>query len=631
MIANVITHWLDNLGLSQYASVFTENAIDLEVMPELTEADLESLGVLLGHRKKILKAMADLPTGSGEAAAPLQKTQTPGALEPSPTVSEAERRQLTVMFCDLVGSTSLSERLDPEDLRDVLRAYQAACAEVIDRYDGHIAKYIGDGLLVYFGYPQAHEDDAERAVRAGLEVVAEIERLSGRLTEEKGIELAVRLGLHTGLVVTGEMGAGEVREDLAIVGETPNIASRLEALAQPNSVVISDGTRRLVEGLFICVPLGPQRLKGIMEPLEVFRVSGESEARSRFEAIAERGLTPLVGREEEIGLLLKRWSQAKEGEGQVVVLSGEAGVGKSRILRSLRDRLEGEPHNRVLYYCSPYRRNSAFYPVIAQMERALRFENHDDPAAKFDKLDGVLTGLGLATVDLGPLFANLLSLPTGERYPRSALGPEQVKRRTIEAVIQVVVAMARRQPVLMVVEDAHWIDPTTLALLSHLVEQIAPARVLLFITHRPEFEPPWHAESRVTGLALNRLSRKESTALVLKLTEEKALPETVMDQILGKTDGVPLFVEELTKTVLESGFLEDSGDRFTLSGPLPPLAIPASLQDSLMARLDRLATVKEVAQLAATLGRIFGRDLLAASSSLAWAIRTSLLAAARKP
>jgi class 3 adenylate cyclase/predicted ATPase len=520
------------------------------------------------------------------------------------------------MFCDLVGSTSLSERLDPEDLRKVLRAYQAACAEVIDRYDGHIAKYIGDGLMVYFGYPQAHENDAERAVHAGLEMVAQVVRLSEHLTEEKGIDLAVRLGLHTGLVIAGEMGAGKVRENLAIVGETPNVAARLEALAEPNNVVISDGTRRLVEGLFVCEPLGPQRLKGITEPLEVFRVISESKAHTRFEAAAERGLPPLIGREEEIGLLLKRWNQAKDGEGQVVVLSGEAGVGKSRILRGFRDRLEGEPHNRVLYYCSPYHRNSAFYPVIDQLERVLRFVKDDDPAARLDKLDGVLTDLNLATAYLGPLFANLLSVPTDDRYPELGLGPEQVKRGTVEAVIQVVAMMARQRPVLMVVEDAHWIDPTTLELLNLLVEQIASTRVLLFVAHRPEFEPPWRAGSHVTGLALNRLSRKESGALVLKLTNGKALPETVMDQILDKTDGVPLFVEELTKTVLESGFLEDLGDRFELSAPLPPFAIPASLQDSLMARLDRLAPAKEVAQLAATLGRVFGHDLLAAVSPL---------------
>ena len=608
-----ITEWLDDLGLAQYAEAFAENGVDFDLLPEITNDDLKDLGVVrLVDRKRILKAIADLGAGARETApevAPEDKAAT--------TVSvEAERRQLTVMFCDLVGSTALAERFDPEELREVLRAYQKTCAEAIERYDGHIAKYIGDGLLVYFGYPQAHEDDAARAVRAGLDLLAGIEHLARDLRADQDIELAVRLGIHTGLVVVGEMGAGELREDRAIVGETPNVAARLEALAEPNSVLIGARTYALVEGLFVCEGLGPQRLKGISEPVPVYRVRAESRASSRFEASVERGLTPLVGRAEEIGLLLKRWEQAKDGEGQVVLLSGEAGVGKSRILRGFRDRLEAEPHSRVLYYCSPYHQNSAFHPVIHQMERALRFQKDDDPAAKLDKLDTVLADLELPRADLGPLLATLLSLPTGGRYPDLALGPEQVKKRTMEAAIQIITAMARRRPVLMVVEDAHWLDPTTQEFLSLAVDEIASSRVLLFVTHRPEFESPWHAGSHVTALALNRLSRRDSAAMIGELTGGKDLPEEVLEQILAKTDGVPLFTEELTKAVLESGLLEDAGDHYALTGPLPPLAIPASLQDSLMARLDRLAPVKEVAQLAAMLGRVFSRDLLGAVSPL---------------
>jgi class 3 adenylate cyclase/predicted ATPase len=553
----------------------------------------------------------------GGCGAALASTGTPAAAEAAQVASpEAERRQLTVMFCDLVGSTGLSERLDPEDLREVLRAYQKTCAEAVGRYDGYIAKYIGDGLLIYFGYPQAHEDDAARAVRAGLDVIAGIERLARDLRAEKDLELAVRLGIHTGLVVVGEMGAGAAREDMAIVGETPNVAARLEAMAEPNSVLIGARTYALVEGLFVCEGLGAQRLKGISEPLPVYRVCAESRATSRFEASVERGLTPLVGRAEEIGLLLKRWEQAKEGEGQVVLLSGEPGVGKSRILRGFRERLEAEPHSRVLYYCSPYHQNSAFHPVIDQMERALRLQKDDDAAAKLDKLDAVLSDLELPKADLGFLLASLLSVPADDRYRDPALGPEQTKKRTTEAAIRIITAMARRQPVLMVVEDAHWLDPTTQEFLSLAVDQIASSRVLLFLTHRPEFEPPWHAKSHVTALALNRLSRRDSAAMIGELTGGKGLPEEVLEQILAKTDGVPLFTEELTKAVLESGLLEEAGERYTLTGPLPPLAIPASLQDSLMARLDRLAPVKEVAQLAAMLGRVFSRDLLAAVSPL---------------
>lgn len=548
----------------------------------------------------------------GAALKPAIETQATAPRD----VRQAERRQLTVMFCDLVGSTELSERLDPEDLRDVLSAYQKTCAVVIDRYEGHIAKYIGDGLLVYFSYPHAHEDDARRAVHAGLDIVDAVARLSHGLQSEMSIELRVHLGIHTGLVVAGEMGAGEAREVLAIVGETPNIAARLEGLAEPNTVLISKSTRRLVEGLFVCDDLGPQHLKGLSKTMAVYRVRKQSEAPSRFEAAVRRGLTPLIGREPEIGLLVNRWAQAKDGESQVVLLSGDAGVGKSRIVRAFRDHLEGIPHNQILYYGSPYHRNSAFYPAIDQLERGLRFKKDDGPEEKLGKLEAVVTDLGLSVSDIVPVFTSLLTLPAGARYPLPAVSPQELKKKTLEALVAVIETMSVRDPVLMVVEDVHWIDPSTLEFLSLIIEKLQNARFLLVIAFRPEFEPPWDGQAHVTELTLNRLSRKESAAMVAKVVGGKALPNEILDQIVTKTDGVPLFVEELTKTMLESGVLEDTGDRFVLSGSLSPLAIPASLRDSLMARLDRLGPVKEVAQLAATIGRTFSFELLAAVSPL---------------
>ncbi len=448
-------------------------------------------------------------------------------------------------------------------------------------------------------------------MRAGLGIVEAINKLNAQWAPS-GVTLAVRIGIATGVVVVGDIGKGERREKSAIVGETPNLAARLQGVAEPNTIVIGAITHRLVEDLFVCEDLGPQQFKGISEPVAAYQVREESGVRDRFEATVRRGLTPLVGREEEISLLLRRWEQAKDSEGQVVLLSGESGLGKSRILRGFQEHLQSEPRNRVLYYCSPYHRDTPFYPVIDQLQRGLRFEKTDSVAQKLDKLDSVLRNLGLPAANLAPLLANLLSLPTAERYPPIVLSPEDTKKKTLEASVTVIAAMASQQPVLMVVEDLHWIDPSTLELLNLLVEHSQSMRLLLVNTFRPDFEPPWGDQPHISPIALKRLSRKESETLITKVAGGKALPAEVLDQIMGRTDGVPLFVEELTKTVLESELLKDAGDRFVLSGPLQPLAIPASLQDSLMARLDRLAPVKEVAQLAATLGRTFSYELLAA-------------------
>jgi len=529
--------------------------------------------------------------------------------------SQAERRQVTTMFCDLVDSSALSTRLDPEEVRDLLAAYQQACANVVARFEGHIARYVGDGLLICFGYPRAHEDDAERAVRSALEIIGAIQDLDANITRSD-VTLAVRIGIATGLVVVGDIGSGERREVMAIVGETPNLAARVQNLAKPNSVIISAGTRRLVDGLFLFEDLGLQQLKGLTEPQAAFRVCEESGVSSRLEASATRGLTPLVGREEEIALLIKLWNDAKEGDAGVVLLSGEAGIGKSRVARDFHECLQEDSYSRISYYCSPYYQNSAFYPVIDQFERSLGFQAVDTPQQKIDKLNTFLGTLGLSSVELTPLLASLLSLPTAESDPTSALTPQTLKRKTLEAMLIVVKAMALQRPVLIVAEDLHWSDPSTLEWLSLMLELLRSARLLLLLTFRTEFEPPWIGQAHVSALTLSRLSRSESIAIASKVTPGKALPEEVLDQIIAKTDGVPLFVEELTKAVVESVPLEDKGDRYALTGPLTPFEIPNSLKDSLMARLDRQAPIKEVAQLAATLGRKFSHELLAAVAPL---------------
>src|SRR3990170_4139523 len=520
---------------------------------------------------------------------------------------EPERRQLTVMFCDLVGSTSISESLDPEELRDVVRTYQETCSELIDRYDGYIAQYLGDGLLVYFGYPLAHEDDAQRAVRGGLEIVGAISELS--LPTLLQGSLQVRIGIHTGPVVVGEIGRGEKREQLAL-GDTLNIASRLQNLAEPNTVVISSVTYHLTEGLFECRDLGLHTLKGVLTPLGVSRVLQESGVRSRFEVAVSKGLTPLVGREQEVELLLNSWERVKEGEGQVVLLSGEAGIGKSRLVQVLKERLSGETHIRIESRCSPYYQNSALYPIIDHLQRLL-FRREDSHEEKLSKLEIILEQYGFSNEETVPLFATLLSLPLSDRYPTLNLSPQRQKQKTLEALLVWLLKEAEKQPVLRIVEDLHWVDPSTLDYLSLLVAQVPTAPVFTLFTFRPDFVPPWTRRAHLSHITLNRLTRKKIEVMVEMITESKSLPAEVVQQVVAKTDGIPLFVEELTKMVLESGLLN-----VLVLGRLPPLSIPTSLQDSLMARLDRLGTVKEVAQLGATLGREFTYEILQAVSPL---------------
>ena len=588
-----IADWLQKLGMSEYEQCFAENRIDFSVLPDLTDQHLKDLGIALGDRLKMLRAIREL---SIAVSAPRQP-------EPQPQ-DTAERRQVTVMFSDLVGSTALSARMDPEDLREVISAYQKCAAETVQRFGGFVAKYMGDGVLIYFGYPQAHEDDSERAVRAGLELVAAVTALKTRAP------LQTRVGIATGLVVVGDLIGSGAAQEQAIVGETPNLAARLQGIAEPNSVVIAESTRKLLGNLFELEDLGARDLKGIAGPVRAWAALRESSAEGRFEAFHASGLTELVGRQEELDLLFRRWSKAKIGEGQVVLLSGEAGIGKSRLTAALLERLTSEPHARLRYFCSPQHTDSAFYPIISQTERAAGMAHDDTAQAKLDKLDAVLAQTSTPIQDAA-LFAEMLSLPNDGRYPALGLAPEERRQRTQEALTAQLAGLTRHRPALMIVEDAHWVDPTSLEVFGRMVDQIRTLPVLLIVTFRPEFNAPWAGRSHVTSLALNRLGEREAAAIIARIVGNKDLPADVKAEIMERTDGIPLFVEEMTKAVLEA---ESEGEarKTTAAVPSPALAVPASLHASLMARLDRLGPAKEVAQIGAAVGREFSHVLLAA-------------------
>jgi predicted ATPase/class 3 adenylate cyclase len=597
-----IAEWLASIGLEEYAQRFAENAIDLSVVRDLTEQDLKDLGVLLGHRRKMLRAIAELK------GAVLITPQTGAKLVPR---DDAERRQLTVMFCDLVGSSALSARLDPEDLRRVIGACHICIAEVIGRYEGIIARYMGDGVLAYFGYPQAHEDDAEQATRAGLALIDAV----ANLQTDIGAELQVRIGIATGTVVVGDLLGEGAAQEQAVVGETPNLAARLQTLAEPGTVLISASTHRLTGGNFEYRDLGHVTLKGWGESVPAWQLLGTSGVESRFEAQHQTRLTPLIGRDEEIDLLLRRWRHAAQGEGCAVVLSGDPGIGKSHIARALQERLQAEPHITLRYFCSAHHTNSALFPFISQLERAARYERSDSPAQKLAKLEALLAQSS-ADADHVAVLANLLSLPPNDRYRLPELSPQDRKEKTFAALLAQLDGLAARQPVLMIFEDVHWIDPTARELLTVTLERVPRLRVLLLITARPEFTPPWPGHAHVTTLPLTRFSRRDGAALIERVTAGKTLPEEVMNQILARTDGVPLFVEELTKTVLETGLLQERDGHYVLNRPLPSMAIPMTLHASLTARLDRLAPVREVAQIGAVVGREFSYELLNAVAGL---------------
>jgi predicted ATPase/class 3 adenylate cyclase len=597
-----IAEWLASIGLGEYAQRFAENAIDLSVVGDLTEQDLKDLGVPLGHRRKMLRAISELDRAA------LAPTET--ATEPVPR-DEPERRHLTVMFCDLVGSTALSARLDPEDMWRVIASYQACIGEVIGRYQGTIARYMGDGVLAYFGYPLAQEDDAEQAVRAALALVDAI----AHLRTNADAALQVRVGIATGTVVVSELLSSETPAEQAAVGETPNLAARLQTLAEPGTVLICPSTRRLTGGHFDYRDLGPLALKGWAEPVRVWQVLATSGVESRFEAMHKTKLLPLLGRDEEGELLVRRWRHATQEEGRVVVLTGEPGIGKSHIALALDEQLQSEPHITLRYFCSAHHTNSALFPFIGQLERAAGFERSDSPTQKLSKLDG-LVAHSTADPEHVAVLANLVGLPAIDHDRLQELSPQKRKEKTLAALLAHLGGLAARQPVYMIFEDVHWIDPTSLELLTTTVEHVPKLRILLLVTARPEFTPPWPSDPHMTTIALTRLGRRDGAALVGRVTGGKTLPKEVVDEILARTDGVPLFIEELTKTVLESGLLQERDDHYVLDRPLPSLAIPTTLHASLMARIDRLAPVREVAQIGAVAGRDFHYELLKAVAGL---------------
>jgi class 3 adenylate cyclase/predicted ATPase len=593
-----IGEWLRSLGLQSYEQTFRDNGVDLEILPHLTVEDLKEMGVqAVGHRRKLLDAIGLLPADLA-AARP----------------ASAERRQLTLMFVDLVGSTDLSRRLDPEELREVMRAYSNTVAGEIARQEGHVAKFLGDGVQAYFGWPRASEDAAEQAIRAGLAVATAV---SGMSSGAGGL-LAARIGIATGLVVVGDLlGEGAAKEE-AVTGETPNLAARLQQAAEPGTVVIADSTRRLVGDLFEFVGLGSLQLKGFAEPVQAWRVIGEGRAESRFEALHGAHVTPLVGRGEELDLMLSRWQLAKGRAGQVVMIFGEPGIGKSRLVLALRERLKLEQITLVSYACSPHHLNSPLFPFISQLEREARFAPDDAVEQRLKRLELLLgeNGKGPSS-DAIQLFADLLGIPTERPSTQPEMSPQQRKALLFRTFLARLDRLAARGPVMMVLEDAHWLDPTSRELFDQIVDRLQDLPVLVVATFRPELPPPWTGFPHVTLLMLNRLPQAQVVVLVDWITEGKALPAEVLDQILARTEGVPLFTEELTKAVLEAGILRYTGARYVLAGAtIPSLAIPATLHDSLMARLDRLAPVKEVAQIGACIGREFDHELLAAIVSM---------------
>ena len=606
-----VVQWLREIGLESYATAFAENEVDFSVVGTLTEEDLRELGLSLGARRKFLLAVAalanpatEVPAAAGERGAtpPSESVSAPSVTPDSPA---GERRQLTVMFCDLVGSTALSEKLDPEELRSLLHDYRTVCGEVIARYEGFVARYVGDGILTYFGWPKAHEEDAERALRAALEIVHAIKGVAS--TEP----LSVRIGIATGPVVVGEQ-AGVGDQSKLAVGSTPNLAARLQGLAAADQIVIATSTRRLVGNAFELADLGEHGVKGIAEPIRAWRVMAVSAAASRFEAATQGLITPMVGREQEIGLLLDRWQRAQEGEGQVVILSGEPGIGKSRILSTLRERLEDQGVGTLRFQCSPYYVNSAFYPSIDNFERVLKFARDETIDSKLDKLEALIVAHYSRPLADVRFIASLLSIPCDDRYGVLAMTPQKHKDEALRTLVDLTEAAARKQPSVMLYEDQHWADPSSLEAMDLLVDRVRTIPLLIVLTHRPEFQPKWGSHGHVAALNLSKLTRAQSGTIVSKLTSGKALPPELLEKILAKTDGVPLYVEELTKSILESGELKDVGDHYDYAGAVRSVTIPATLRDSLTARLDRFPAAKEIAQIGAAIGREFSYELIAA-------------------
>ena len=595
-----IAAWLSERGLSKYEEAFRENDIDLDVLASLTEDELKALGVSLGDRKRLMRAITEARFDSTLGSTAVPPLPMSAAVIP-------ERRQLTVLFADLVSSTALSHDLDPEDLRDLLAAYHQAVATAIRDAGGFVAKFMGDGVLAYFGYPTASEDAGERAVRAGLRIVTVMEALRAR----DGRRIEARVGIATGPVVVGEVVGEDIAREVNVVGETPNLAARLLTVADPGSVVIAESTRRLIGSLFVLRDLMPQIIKGLSNAVAAFQVVGERQGVSRFEATRRNEGSAFVGRGQEAGLILDRWQQARAGDDQLVMISGEAGIGKSRITDSLWQAVTAEPLIRLRYQCTPHHINSAFFPALTQVAAAAGLQPDDGGAATF-KLVTVLPEISSLQV---ALIALMLGYDTSDDALND-LTPTRKRQLVLDAFADQIAADCRRLPVLWVIEDAHWIDPSTEALISRVLNSAGRQRLMVVVTHRPEYRPPWASNPMATALPLNRLSRTSSNLLLQSLANGKPLPEVAAEYIVSRADGVPLFMEELFKAMCDSGALAERTDRYELTQTLTGTEVPSTLQDSLMARLDRLAPAKVVAQLGAAIGREFDHGLLLDISSL---------------
>jgi class 3 adenylate cyclase/tetratricopeptide (TPR) repeat protein len=590
-----ILSWLVEKGLAKYVDTFRENDIDFDVLPSLGDVELKELGVSLGDRKRLQVAIAEM---AKETPAPT--VEPPISLQPKHL---AERRQLTVVFVDLADSTALSRRLDPEDLRDAMRTYHHAVAAAIRENEGFVAKFMGDGVLAYFGYPHASEDAAERAVRASLRAVVAVKALPAA----KGHPLLARAGVATGPVVVGDVMGEDIAREVNVVGETPNLAARLLALGPPGSVIIAGSTRRLIGALFTLEELGPQTVKGIAEPVLAFQVTGERQGLSRYEATRHAHRSTFVGRSQELGLLLDRWEQATVGDGQLVLLSGEAGIGKSRMAETLWQTIGEGPHHRVRYQCSPQHINSPLFPVVAELSGRATFQPDADERARREHLIKLLPNL---TNEQAALVGELVGIPLPANSSLSDMAPAQQRSLLLAGLAGHLRSLCSERSLFWLIEDAHWIDPTTEELISRVVDDIATQRLMILLTHRPDYKAPWVSSPAVTSLSLARLSRRHTNALLEGLAMGKEIPIEILDYIAARADGVPLFMEELFQALRDSGAIVEAGKAYALVRSLDGTEIPTTLQDSLMARLDRLAPAKAVAQLGAAIGREFSYELL---------------------